>query len=42
MVDQKSEGKQDADVWNSAQPYFGNTLSTTFGTHVLTQATCIT
>lgn len=42
MVEQKAEGKDPMEIWNEAQPYFGNWLSSAYGTHIFIQAISIT
>ena len=31
MVEEKAEGKDAMDIWNNAQPHFGNQLSSAYG-----------
>lgn len=42
MVEEKAEGKDAMDIWNNAQPHFGNQLSSAYGKFALIQGTCTT
>ena len=37
MIQKKAEGVEKIDIWNEAQPYFGNSLPLVFGKCVLIQ-----